>query len=726
MPEALGDHLQQNNTELAGGMTLNTLQSYFRSWATITEPARLKMKQCYYKTEGNGKQWDAGPKDAVQRSGRPALEFNQILPQVELVAGIQRGMELDYTAMPRGHEDKRLGEIVTATLRAVKDFTRLQRVNDRVFDDGTICGLGAWEVLHSFDDAEDMVWGDINVRRINPMSFVYDPWALDDDLQDGAFMGTASWVDIRSFKDRYPQYASLAVPGEWLARWTSQMGNTDDLGTGSNLQNEVFDLETGRIRLLTMWYKVQRQIAFVVDTQTGRVQDVASKQEGEQMIQQISERLGRTAIAPLSIMLQDTETQIVDAQSGQMLPDPQTGLPMRYANPDAAQARVNSIANAVGMQAYEQYKVITRKARVPFWSEMVYWQQLDGGPSKHYDRKYPYVPYISRKYSDDPESILGIVQNLIDPQDEYNKRYSNLLAHLNSSAHSGWLNPKAGGADTKKLEQMGSKPGIVVEYTAKAPEQIKPVELSSGHFNLLQASERNILRISGINAEMVGMTQQATVSGRAIRARQEGGSTILKPRFRTFEEAQLDLTRMLLCRVKQYYPAEKLRRIIGTAELNGPMGPNGQPLFSDPITGAPVPEEMILQYLAQVKNEEFDLVLRLAPAAASDRQAQMETAMQVIGLITAGGVPIGPQTKQALIEMADLPSRLAEGLRQDAILAAQMQAAGMLDPNAVAQGQSKATKGSGSKPSGDSGSAMPTQGGSSPTTPTNPQGGGGA
>ena len=710
---------------LAGGITLHTLQGYFRTWASTTQTARMKMRQCYYKTEGNGKQWDNKPKADVERSGRPALEFNQILPQVELVAGIQRSMQLDMTAIPRGHEDVRLAEITTATLRAVKDFTRLQRVSDRVFDDGTICGLGAWEVLHTNEDAEDLVWGDISVRRINPMSFIYDPWALDDDLQDGCCMGTASWVDVQTFKNRYPKFANLATPGEWLSRWNANIGNSDDLGTGPNLQNEVFDLDNGRIRLLTMWYKVQREIAFLVDSRTGMVKDVKNKAEGEAFLAEMKGRLGREAVAPFSIMMQDTESQVVHAESGQLLPDPQTGLPMRYASPEAAQARLNSIADAAGMQAYEQFKVLTRKARVPFWSEMVYWQQLDGGHTQFYDRKYPYVPYISRKYSDDPESVLGIVQNLIDPQDEYNKRYSQLLAHLNTSAHSGWLNPKAGGADTKKLEQIGSKPGIVVEYTAKPPQKIEPSNISPGHFALLQTSERNILRISGINAEMVGMTEQATVSGRAIRARQEGGSTILKPRFRTFEEAQLDLSRMLLCRVKQYYPAEKIRRIIGSMEANGPLGPNGMPLFADPVTGMPVPEEMILAYLNKMKNVEFDLVLRLAPASASDREANMATAMQMISLLTAGGRPVGPSTFDALLKMADLPSQIAEGLRRDMMLGVNplgMQLA--QQQNAVAS-KSANKSGGAQGDKADGGNAMPMSGGPEPTTQTNPQGGGG-
>jgi hypothetical protein len=260
---------------------------------------------------------------------------------------------------------------------------------------------------------------------------------------------------------------------------------------------------------------------------------------------------------------------------------------------------------------------------------------------------------------------MGIVRNLHDPQDEYNKRYSNILAHLNSSTHSGWVNRRTGGANKQQLELMGSKPGIVVEFASIAPVQIKPVEMSSGHFGMLQHGERSILRISGINAELVGQTTQVTVSGRAIRARQEGGQTILKPRFRNFEEAQLDLARMMLSRVQQYYPVEKIRRIIGVAELNTPLGPNGQSIFTDPQTGQPMPDEAIVQTLKTMRTTKFDLVLRLAPATASERQAQFEQAVQLAGLVTASGRPLGPNTMQAMIDLADMPTRLASGLKKD-------------------------------------------------------------
>jgi hypothetical protein len=214
---------------------------------------------------------------------------------------------------------------------------------------------------------------------------------------------------------------------------------------------------------------------------------------------------------------------------------------------------------------------------------------------------------------------------------------------------------------------MGSKPGVVVEYSNVAPEQIRPVEISQGHFAMLQTSERNILRTSSINAEMVGQTTQQTVSGRAIKARQSGGMAGLKPRFRSYEEAQLDLARMLFSRIQQYYPAEKIRRIIGVTELSTPLGPGGMPVFMDPLTGTPVPEDAILQYLNQVTNVEFDIAFATQPYTATERDAQYQQALQVASLVTGSGRALGPATFNALIEMADMPSKLATALKIDSM-----------------------------------------------------------
>jgi hypothetical protein len=373
-------------------------------------------------------------------------------------------------------------------------------------------------------------------------------------------------------------------------------------------------------------------------------------------------------VKPYQVLTLGATATIADAQTGLPILNPTTGQPQEFASPEVAQAHLNALSEKAGLDVYDRYKVIARQVKKPYWYEMTYWHLLDSGPSPFTDRDYPFVPYISRRFADDPESIMGLVRNLADPQDEYNKRYSNILAHLNSSSHSGWLNRKAGGANKLELELMGSKPGVVVEYANVPPVQLKPVELSQGHFAMLSTSERNILRISSINAEMLGQTTQQTVSGRAIKARQTGGITSLKARFRAFEEAQLDLARMVFSRIQQYYPPEKIKRIIGVTELSSPLGASGQPIFTDPLTGAPVSDNVILTYLNHVTTIDFDVAFASQPYTASEREAQFQNALHVASLVTNSGRAIGPATFAAMIDMADMPSKLATALKMDAML----------------------------------------------------------
>jgi hypothetical protein len=682
----------------AGGTSqpdlLKRAQDAFRLWATTTSQARAMWRRDYDFTEGGGRQWTPADKLALQKTRRPVLEFNHILPQVELVCGMQRNMQFDFVAVPRGLEDRRLGEVASAVLKAVTDFARVDRVSARVFDDATICGLGAWEVIHTFDDVDDIIWGDIVVSRISPFAFVFDPWAQDPDMQDGAFMGKLDWVTRDELLQRYPDKRHLAQPGEWLTQFGNTLGASDEFGTGYNLQAELFDLDTGRIRVMTIWHKVPAEVTFLIDTATGQVQEVPDADAGEKLIAEIRERSGRELASRLSIVRQDASTVIVDRATGLPFPDPETGRPIAFISPEAAQARLNEMSERLGLESVATLEVIKRKARVPEWTQLVWWEVLAHGPTPYRHRKYPFIPYISRRFADDPSSIFGITRNLISPQEDLNKRRSNILAHLNSSAHSGWLNRKSGGADSRALELAGSKPGVVVEYGLIPPQRIEPAQLSQGHFVMAQDDVGQIRQISGVNAELIGIStpSPATVSGRAIQARQEGGITILRPRFENFKAAMLDLARLLLETAQQFYPEEKIKRIVGIHESTAPLGPNGQSIFTHPQTGQPMTDDQIIGLLKTLRNTQFDLVLRLQPATETERQAEWERALSLLQLVTAAGKPIGPGTLHAMLDLApNIPTRLADGLKAD-LAAAVQQPDVAKQQNAVLQGALSSTR----------------------------------
>lgn len=627
---------------------LEKCRQYLRAWVDSTRVARREMGIDYEYVDGH--QWKPQDRHAVEKTGRPALTFNKVLPQVELVCGLQRGVELDTVALPRGLEDRRLGQLSTAALKAASDFTDLTSVSNRVFDDGTICGLGAWEILHTVDDVDDLLWGEIAVSRINPRAFIYDVWATQPNLQDGSYMGKASWVTKEYLHSRYTDNQDLFRPGEWLGS-RGVIGDARDFGTSLDALTEFWDQRTGRVRLVTLWEKRPVTLTLIADQETGEVIEAASKDDAEQRISTLVREGKRLLADKLTIGETDTEATIQDRESGQPVG--------QFTDAAAAQQALNKISETAGMAIHERYQVITRKAMKPYRYELCWWQILAQGPSPFRDRNYPYVPYIGRRFSDDAQGIHGIVRPIRDAQDEYNKRYSQLLAHLNSSAHSGWLNRKGVGADTKQLELMGSKPGIVVEYASIAPTRIEPSALSSGHFALLPVSENNIKTTTGINAEMIGNTTQATVSGRAIRARQQGGLAILKPRLQAFEDAQLEVAKMLFSRIQQYYPPEKIRRIIGIAELSQPLGQGGQQLFAN------LTDEQVIEAITMMKLTKFDLVLAHRPSTPTERQAEFEQAIQMMGLMTSSGRPVGPNTMQQLLDLSTMPAGLAEALKED-------------------------------------------------------------
>src|SRR5262249_39967768 len=85
----------------------------------------------------------------------------------------------------------------------------------------------------------------------------------------------------------------------------------------------------------------------------------------------------------------------------------------------------------------------------------------------------PYFAYFRRG------KTMGMVEDLLDPQREVNKRRSVFLHIVMTAANSGWIFPKGALSDEMKelLENEGAKPGIMVEYEREAqnaPQRIQP------------------------------------------------------------------------------------------------------------------------------------------------------------------------------------------------------------------------------------------------------------
>ncbi len=127
--------------------------------------------------------------------------------------------------------------------------------------------------------------------------------------------------------------------------------------------------------------------------------------------------------------------------------------------------------------------------------------------------KFPIIRFVPYYVNG---NCLGVVDNLIDPQKEKNKRRSQAINIINSNVNSGFYNHETEGADPDILEEQATEPAPVINYKSVSPRRIEPPQLPAGHVQLEQLAELDATKISSVNQNMLaqGPTSESGVKDR--------------------------------------------------------------------------------------------------------------------------------------------------------------------------------------------------------------------
>ena len=655
---------------------------YLSSWATSTLKLRELMRRDYEFV--NGRQASKQNMTNISKTGRELLFFNEIRPQFELLSGHRASQELDYVAAPRGREDNRLGVVVSNLLKATYEVLKKSEITRRVGDDGDICGLGALHAGHTFDYAEDAVWGDLFMERVSPFAFVFDAWGTSPQFQDGKFMGHAWWIHEDEFQDAYP--GKQLIPSEdWAMVLGNRSGGSDYEMTPKALLDEMVNSDKKHLRIFKIYYKVPVTAYLVADSETGDVYDGGTTEEEAkkalkvQLKKKAESTLGKLQGVPQNDPEGNIVFMIINEQ-GEPVADQTGEQPLMLNSQEEVDQyiamKVKELIQTIGIT----WKVWTRKRHRIKWVELNGFEILAQGDLPVTTQSFPYRVYISRQLGDEIEDIEGVVRQVIDRQKEITKRYNHLADHLAHSSHSGWMIRAGDPALKKQLQLLGSQPGVVAEYNSVMPQKIEPSAIPVGHFNLLGENIGGMQRTTGMNAELLGLTSSSTVSGEAITARQRGGTTMLFGRIQNNMDFEKEVADMMLYFIQTAMPVEKMRRILGVWEARNQSGILGMSVFLDPITGDPVQDDQILDLLSTMKTTKFDLILKPMPVDTSVREKQYMQALQMAQMIVQAGTPLGPMTFKMIGQMSDLPEMLlasfeadAKAIQQQALAAQQME-----------------------------------------------------
>ena len=210
-------------------------------------------------------------------------------------------------------------------------------------------------------------------------------------------------------------------------------------------------------------------------------------------------------------------------------------------------------------------------------------------PYKHFT-VVPYFPYFRHGQT------IGLVENLIDPQEYLNKVTSQELHVINTTANSGWKvkNGALTNMTIEELEQRGAETGLVVELEdMDGLEKIQPNQTPSGLDRFSYKAEEHIKSISGVTDYQTGNARE-DVSAKAVAMNQNAGARNTAVPTDSLQRTDFILARNILDMVQEYYTEPRImnitsNRLTGDTEEVSVNEP-------DPFTGAILHDLTIGEY----------------------------------------------------------------------------------------------------------------------------------
>lgn len=182
---------------------------------------------------------------------------------------------------------------------------------------------------------------------------------------------------------------------------------------------------------------------------------------------------------------------------------------------------------------------------------------------------YPFVPFwvcYEPSYDLYTWKLQSLVRFIRDPQVELNKRRSKMVDIIDAQLNSGWIAKTGAVTNNSSLFKTGNGQVLFVKPEANIDtdlRRIEPPNIPDGQFALMDAFEKDIPNILGINPEMLGMPENEKVETAAVLAkmRQASGLISLRNVFDSCAESQKLLGGIVLKLIQKNYTPEKVALI---------------------------------------------------------------------------------------------------------------------------------------------------------------------
>lgn len=571
-------------------------------------------------------QWDPVVKAAVESGGRPALTINMIKPVVAAIVGFQTKTRADIIFKPRRNGSQAVSDALTKQALQIQDNNRYPHVETQVFTDGIIEDRGFFDIRMDFDDN---LFGEVRITDEDPADIILDAGARDYDPKTWQEVTKSRWLTLDEIELLYGK--------EKADRVRASVAYDDSLTSD--------------------------EVKFASRSTFGSTDPWAAQMFGED-----SKEIRRVRVLERQHKKMTKITYLVVPETGDM----------REVPKNWTEKQTRALAEKMGLE------VFTRLGQKIRWTVSSCNVALhdDWSPYKTFTI-IPYFPYFRRG------KPLGVVRDLLDPQEQFNKVESQQLHVVNTTANSGWIveSGSLANMDENELAQRGAETGLVIvtNPNRKEPIKIQPNQVPTGLDRLGGKALGNLREISGVGA-LLGV-ESDSISGVALDRKQSSNLTILQAPLDNLNFTRWLVAAKILELVQQFYTET---RVIRTTNWNDPTRSQ-----EETVLNGVTPEGEIFN---DVTLGEYDVVVSSAPARDTFEDSQFAEVIQLreVGVVIPDHHVIMKSHLADKMEIAD-EVRQMQGLgeltpEQQEMAAMQAQLTIQMAQASLAEAQAKVSK----------------------------------
>ena len=514
-----------------------------------------------------GLQWDPSDLALLRSYRRPALTINKIISTVSNVLGEQIFNRTDIAFKPRNEgASAEVADALTKVFMQIGDNNQLNWVRSDVFADGVVGSRGFFDVRLDFTDS---LRGEIRIEQLNPKNVLIDADADEYDPDEWGDVIITRWMSPDQIEVLYSKADADLLRGRQDSYFPYGYDSIDRNRDRFGHPRTMYTYNTGP------------------DSGTNNTRNI-----------RVIERQWRKL---------DRMLHFVDIETGDM----------RVVPPDWDQLRVQQHLSQNPNLSLT--KKLVQRIRWTVIADNVVLHD-DWSPYKHFT-VVPYFPYFRRGRT------VGLVENLIGPQELLNKVSSQELHVVNTTANSGWKIKRNAlqNMSTAELEQRGAQTGLVLELDEiDNAEKIQPNQTPSGLDRISYKAEEHIKTISGVSDYMQGFARE-DVAAKSVQTNKMSGQANLAKVMDNMNRTDFILARNVLDMVQEYYTEQRLLYITTDRLTNQ---------TEQLVVNQPTPEGAIVNDLTL---GEYAVVVTNQPERDTFEETQFDQALR---LRTEAGVQI--------------------------------------------------------------------------------------